>query len=324
MSPNAKGALLSLAAFGVFATHDVIVKYLGSTYSPFQIVFFTVIFGFPLVTLMLVRDAAHENLRPHHPWWTALRTVAMLVGSACVFYAFSVLPLAQTYVMLFSMPLMVTLLSIPILGERVGLHRGGAILLGLIGVLIVLRPGSAELSIGHGAALLGAFCSSLASVIVRRIGREERNAVLLLFPMLGSFLIMAAVMPFDYKPMPLFDLAAVALMALLAFIAMLCMISAYKSGEAVVVAPMQYSQIIWASLYGYLFFGEHVDQPTLIGASVIIISGVYIVWRESRENISKNSPVLRSRTRLTAGANFKIDPIVETQHNRRKTDKETQ
>lgn len=320
MSPNAKGALLSLAAFGVFATHDVIVKYLGATYSPFQIVFFTVIFGFPLVSLMLVRDAAQANLRPRHPWWTALRTGSMLIAGASIFYAFSVLPLAQTYAMLFSMPLLITLLSIPILGERVGLHRGAAILLGLIGVMIVLRPGSADFTLGHVAALVGALCSSFASVIVRKIGREERDAVLLLFPMLGNFLIMGALMPFNYVPMPIFDLAAVATMAVLAFVAMLCMISAYKTGEAVVVAPMQYSQIIWASIFGFLIFGEAPDVETLIGAGVIIVSGIYIVWRESRGNISENTPVLRSRSRLTAGANFKIEPIIEAPQKRRESD----
>lgn len=286
MAPNTKGALLGLAAFGIFATHDVIVKYLGATYSPFQILFFSVIFGFPLVSFMLVRDSSTKNLRPRHPWWTALRTISVLVTGVCVFYAFSVLPLAQTYAMLFAVPLLITLLSIPILGERVGVHRGGAVAIGLIGVLIVLRPGTSDLTLGHLAALVGAFGASLASIIVRRIGRDERDVVLLLFPMLGNFLIMGALMPFDYKPMSLIDLGAVALMAAMAFAAMLCMIGAYKSGEAVVVAPMQYSQIVWASIYGIVFFGETPTLQTLFGAAVIIASGVYIVLRESRPNTS--------------------------------------
>lgn len=308
MSPNTKGVLLGLAAFGIFATHDVIVKYLGATYGPFQIVFFSVIFGFPLVTFMLVGDTSTENLRPHHPWWTGLRTASVLVTGVCVFYAFSVLPLAQTYAMLFAMPLLITLLSIPILGERVGLHRGGAVVVGLIGVMIVLRPGSSDLTLGHLAALVGAFSASLASIIVRKIGRDERDVVLLLYPMLGNFLVMGALMPFDYKPMTLVDLGAVAMLAALAFAAMLCMIGAYKSGEAVIVAPMQYSQIIWASAFGYMFFNETPDLQTLIGAAVIIASGIYIVLRESRKDISENTPVLRSRSRAAAGAYFRIGP----------------
>ena len=321
MSPNTKGVLLGLAAFGIFATHDVIIKYLGATYSPFQMVFFSVLFGFPLVSFMLVGDSKSENLRPRHPWWTSLRTASVLITGVCVFYAFSVLPLAQTYAMLFAMPLLITLLSIPILGEKVGLHRGGAVVVGLIGVIIVLRPGNSEFTLGHVAALVGALSGSLAAIIVRRIGRDERDVVLLLYPMLGNFLIMGALMPFVYKPMPLIDLGAVALMAVLAFAAMLCMIGAYKSGEAVVVAPMQYSQIIWASAFGYMFFNETPDMQTLIGAGVIIASGIYIVLREGRKNISENTPVLRSRSRVAAGAYFRIGPRLRAARKRAKRSK---
>ena len=183
MSPNTRGALIGLAGFAVFATHDVIVKFLGATYSPYQILFFSVMFGFPLVSFMLVRDSSADTMRPRHPWWTALRTVSILVSTTSIFYAFSVLPLAQTYSILFTVPLIITLLSIPILGERVGMHRGGAVLVGLVGVLLVVRPGSAAFTLGHAAALVGAFASALTSIIVRRIGRDERDLVLLLFPM---------------------------------------------------------------------------------------------------------------------------------------------
>jgi drug/metabolite transporter (DMT)-like permease len=308
MGSNTKGALVGLLGFAIFATHDVIVKYLGATYSPFQILFFSVMFGFPLISFMLVHDAKAENLRPHHPWWTALRTVSILVSSTCVFYAFSVLPLTQTYSILFSVPLIITLLSIPLLGERVGIHRGAAVVVGLAGVLIVVRPGAVPLEWGHLAAFVGAFGSALASIIVRKIGRDERDLVLLLYPMLGSFLVMGALMPFDYKPMPLRDLAAIAVLSLLGFIALNCMIGAYKRAEAAIVAPMQYSQILWATLYGVIFFNEQPERITMLGAAIIIVSGLYIVLRESRANVSKNTPVLRTRSRIAAGTYFRIGP----------------
>lgn len=307
MGSNTKGALLGLLGFAIFATHDVIVKFLGATYGPHQILFFSVLFGFPLVSFLLVSDSSEANMRPHHPWWAALRTVSIIVSSMCVFYAFSVLPLAQTYSILFTVPLMITLLAIPILGERVGIHRGGAVLLGLLGVIIVVRPGASELTFGHLTAFIGAFAAALNSIVVRRIGRDERDVVLLLFPLLGSFVVMGALMPFDYRPMPITDLAAIAILSLLGFVALNCMIGAYKSGEAAIVAPMQYSQIIWATLYGALFFDEQPEQWTLVGAGVVIASGIYIVFRESRTNISKNTPVLRTRSRI-AGTYFQIGP----------------
>src|SRR6056297_1778793 len=156
MSGNAKGALLALLAFGIFSTHDVAVKILGGIYSPFQIVFFSVLLSFPLAMVMLMRDARPGTLVPAHPWWLAVRTVAAVITGVSAFYAFSVLPLAQTYAILFATPLLITILAIPVLGEVVRLRRWLAVLVGLAGVLVVLRPGQTDLSPGHLAALVAA------------------------------------------------------------------------------------------------------------------------------------------------------------------------
>ncbi|MGR3494633.1 DMT family transporter [Citreimonas sp.] len=298
MSPNAKGAVFALMSFGVFSAHDVVVKWLGGSYSPVQIVFFSVLFGFPLVTVMLIRDAQPGHLRPVRPGWTALRTGAAVITGVSAFYAFSTLPLAQVYAILFASPLIITVLSIPILGESVRLRRWAAVIVGLAGVLVVLRPGATELSLGHLAALVASFSSATASIIVRKIGQDERNVVLLLYPLLANFALMAAILPFVYQPMPVAHLGGVALMAALAFVASSLVIAAYKSAEAVIVAPMQYSQILWATLYGALFFDEVPDLWTLVGAAIVIASGIYILLRESGQRASRNRPVLRSRTRF--------------------------
>ena len=156
MSPNAKGAIFALLAFAIFSTHDVIVKILGATYAPFQIVFYSVLLSFPLAFIMLMRDVNPGTLVPVHPWWLALRTVAVVATGVSAFYAFTVLPLAQTYAILFAAPLLITILAIPVLGEKVRLRRWLAVLVGLAGVMVVLRPGSTELSLGHVAALVAA------------------------------------------------------------------------------------------------------------------------------------------------------------------------
>jgi len=302
LGAGAAGPLLGLLAFALYATHDTVVKYLGGSYSVFQILFFSGVFSFPLVILMLLQDPTPGTLRARHLWWNLARTASMVTGWAAVFYAFSVLPLAQTYAILFATPLLITLLSIPVLGEKVGLHRGAAVVLGLAGVLIVLRPGSADLSPGHGAALLAAACSATSSVIVRRIGRDERAAVLMLYPMLAGFVVMGALMPFVYVPVAAIDLGAMAVVAALAFGAALCIIAAYRRAEASVVAPMQYSQMIWAVLFGWLFFSEIPDLWTLVGAVVIIASGLYILFRESRRNVSAYQPVLATRMQMDTAA----------------------
>lgn len=294
---NVKGALLALCAFGLFSTHDVVVKHLGASYATFQIVFFSVLLSFPLVVLMLMRDPTSGTLIPVHPWWSALRTLAAIITGSSAFYAFSVLPLAQVYSLIFAAPLLITVLSIPILGERVGLHRWGAVVVGLIGVIVVLRPGSAELGLGHLAALMAAVCGALASVIVRKIGREERSAVLLVYPMMANFIVMSGFLAFVYQPMPVQHIGLVAIMAILAFAAGLFLIAAYKAADAAIVAPMQYSQILWAAAYGAFFFSESADRVTWIGAGIVIASGLYIVLRETFGGTTESKPVTLSRTR---------------------------
>ena len=310
MTGNARGALLGLASFGLFATHDAIIKSLGGSYSPFQIVFFSVLLGFPLGTLLLMRDPTEGNLIPRHPWWIAARTAAAVATGVGAFYAFTVLPLTQVYAILFAAPLLITVLSIPVLGERVHLRRWLAVIVGLAGVLIVLRPGGVELGLGHAAALLAACSSATNAVIVRRIGRDERPVVMLLYPMTANFVLMACLMPLVYRPMPLVDLAALAAVAGLAFCAMLLTIAAYRSGAPSVVAPMQYSQIVWATIYGALFFGEVPDAMTALGAAVVIGSGLYILFREARAGTSQTTPNLRTRSRFETGTALRAGPLM--------------
>jgi S-adenosylmethionine uptake transporter len=298
---NLRGALLSLAAFALYATHDVVVKFLGGSYSAFQIIFFSGLMGFPLITIMLMGDKTDGNLIPKHPWWTTIRTIAAVLTGVGGFYAFSVLPMAQCYAIFFAMPILITLLAIPILGEKIGLRRGIAIIVGLIGVIIVLRPGDVDLSLGHLAALSAATTGAMTSVIVRKIGHDERSIVLMLYPMVANFLVMGLVMPFFYVAMPVEHVGLLAVMAILGMAGGMLIIAAYRMAPAIIVAPMQYSQIIWAMLYGWLFFGETLDIYTAVGTAVIIASGIYIVLREGTPTVSGNRPVLETKSRMDTG-----------------------
>ncbi|GAA6209952.1 DMT family transporter [Cognatishimia sp. WU-CL00825] len=305
-SNNLKGAFFAFIAFSIYSSHDVIVRYLGGIYSPIQVLFFASLMSFPLLTLMMVQDATPGTLRPLHPRWIILRSLTMVCGGLSGFYAFSSLPLAQVYSILFTVPLLITILSIPILGEKVGLHRAGAVIVGLIGVLIVVRPGSTEITPGHASAMLAAICVATQSVIARKIGKKERQIVMLLYPFAAVFIVMGASLGFVYKPMPFFDLAAMGTIAVMGFFAAFLLVGAYRAGEAAVVAPMQYIQIVWAAIFGALLFNETLDLPTIIGATVIISSGLYIVAREAFAGVSENRPVLRTRSRALSPGTFRI------------------
>ncbi len=319
MSPNVKGAMLALIAFGVYATHDVFIKTLGATYSPIQLVFFSVLLSFPLATLNLMRDREPSTLMPVHPWWIGFRTIAAVITGFAAFYAFSNLPLTQTYAILFATPLIITVMSIPLLGEKVRLQRWMAVGVGLAGVMVVLRPGGTELSLGHAAALLAAFTGAFASIVLRKIGGEERPVVVMLYPMVANFVVMGALLPFVYQPMPIEHLGMLAIISVFAWVGGRLMISAYQTGEAAIVAPMHYSQILWATVFGYVFFNESLDLYTGIGAAIIIASGVFIVFRESRGGTSTNTPVLRTRTRIGTPSAFRISDMMSSGRHRDKT-----
>ncbi len=297
MSLNARGALIALLAFAIYAVHDVVIKVMGAEYSPFQLVFFSVLLSFPFALISMMRERVEGTLIPVHPWWLTLRTVAAVITGVCAYYAFAVLPLAETYAILFAAPLIITVLAIPVLREIVRIRRWAAVIVGLIGVIVVLRPGATDLTLGHLSALAAAFFGAVASIIVRKVGAVERPMVLLLYPMMANFVLMAAALPFVYQPMPIEHLGLMGLVAGLGWTASRMMITAYRDGEAAIIAPMQYSQIIWATIYGFWLFDEGIDTATGFGAAIIIASGLYIVLRESRAGTSKTTPVLRTRSR---------------------------
>lgn len=310
------GVLIALFGFAVFSTHDTVIKFLGGNYASFQILFFSVLLTFPFATLMLMRDKSAGTLRPANPVWVGVRTIAGVITGASAFYAFSVLPLAQVYAFIFAAPLLITVLSIPVLGEKVGLHRWTAVVMGLAGVMIVLRPGAEPLTIGHAAGLMAAAGSAVVSVVTRKVGRQERAAVLMIYPMMANVIVMGSILPFVYKPMPIEHIGLLAVVAFLGFAGGLCMISAYRSGDAAVIAPMQYSQIVWGALFGYLVFSEVPDRYTWVGAGVIIASGLYVVIRESLGGKSENTPVLRTRTRPGAATSPNIGAMLRARADR--------
>lgn len=274
--------MIGLAAMALFACSDIVIKFLGSGYSPFQIIFFAGLMTFPLIAGFIIADPTPANLRPRRPKLMALRCVVVLFNSILGTYAFATLPLAQCYAIVFTMPIFITLLSVPVMGERIDLARGIAVLAGLMGVVIALDPGRADLQWGHAAALGSAILGAGNYVIIRKTGRDERAVVLVLFPLMLQLAVAAMVLPFVYQPMPLRDLGLSALMATVSFIGYLLIIAAYRRAPGIVVAPMQYSQIIWAAIFGAVLFDEHMTDRMIIGTAVIILAGIVIVARQDR------------------------------------------
>ncbi|MGB1011110.1 MAG: EamA family transporter, partial [Thiolinea sp.] len=150
-----------------------------------------------------------------------------------------------------------------------------------------------NLQLGQLFALIAAFASAGAAIISRKIGHIENAATMMLAPMIMNILVSGSLLYFVYQPMPLGDLALMFLIGVMALLGHLLLLSAYRSAPASLVAPMQYSQLIWALIYGYFFFDETIDGLILLGSAITICSGLLMVWRETR--VSVNQPILRTR-----------------------------
>jgi S-adenosylmethionine uptake transporter len=285
---NLRGALLSLGAFFAYACTDVSIKALGQNMPSFQVMFLSAACTLPFIFAQLFWTDRRASLRPKLPGMTVLRVFISLVGSGFVTYSFTHLPLAQCYAVFFTMPLMITLIAWPMLGEPIDPCRGLLIVIGFGGVLIALQPGTTSFQLAHLTAICGAMTGALNSLLLRKIGHRESSGVILLYPTLVQFLVAGALMPFIWEPISLTDVQVGLQMGFLGTIGGLLIIAAYRIAPSIVVAPMQYSQIIWASALGLIFFGERPDLMNTIGIGVIIAAGLALLFAAGRGSRAKS------------------------------------
>ncbi len=277
MSPRLKGALFGLAGFGLFSFADATIKHLGGTYHPVQIVAFAGLFTLPLIALMWLRQPV--SLRPVHPWLMAIRSLALIGNGLLITYAFTALPLAQAYAIAFTLPLLINLLAWLLLGDRIDPLGGLAVLLGLFGVMVALNPGRVSFEAAHLAAIVGTLLGAVHYVIIRKTGGVEAMVPMMLYPVLGQTLSAFLILPGRYTAMPVADLATIATVTVFGLGGTLLMIAAYRLAPPIVVAPLQYSQIAWAALFGALFFAEPMGLQVAIGMLIIAASGMLTMAR---------------------------------------------
>ena len=289
LNHSLKGALLALASFCAYACSDVSIKALGHGMNSFQVMFFAAFCTLPFILAQIFWQDRRASLRPNLPGLTAFRVVISLLGSGFVTYTFTHLPLAQCYAIFFTMPLMITLLAWPMLGEPVDLLRGTIIVAGFGGVLIALQPGSTHFQLAHLTAILGAVTGALNSLIFRKIGHREKAGVILLYPVLAQVVGAGMIMPFVWQPLTLSEWQVGLQMGALGLTGGLFIIAAYRTAPAIVVAPMQYSQIVWASLLAFVLWGEKPSLASTLGIGVIVAAGLALLAVAGRQRSSEGA-----------------------------------
>jgi S-adenosylmethionine uptake transporter len=291
------GLCYALLAFLLYASGDALIKMAGATTHVFVMAFFVT--AFAVLPVLLARPA-HERWsafwRMNVPGLTVLRGLAGVGAGMCGFYSFSVLPLSEAYTLFFLMPLFVTVLSIVFLKEQVGWRRWAALAIGMVGVLVVIRPGFRELYPAHLTAVMAGFCGAVAMVIVRQIGSIEKRTSLFGVSFGLALLVNGILMARSFT-MP--DLATLGLLAgagVLHGTATLLLLFASQRVPANRMAPVQYTQLIWGVVFGLALFGEHPDIIAVFGLLLVAVSGLATFIREdARGSWPRNFRDIRNR-----------------------------
>ncbi|RAI58948.1 DMT family transporter [Roseicella frigidaeris] len=275
--------LMILGAAGLFSLAGALVKALDGSVPLAQVVLCRNLFALPALLPLLWRAGGLAALRTRHPGLHAVRLAGGLLGMVGAFYGYAVLPLATVTALGFTMPLFLTLLSIPLLGERVGPRRGGAVLAGFGGVLLMTLPGGAAGAhwLGLAAVLLGAVGWALAMITIRRMGDAgEANVAIVLWFALGAMLVSGLVALPGWVPPQPGQWGLLIGVGLISALAQVMMTEAYRRGEATLLAPFEYSAILWTTGLGALVWSELPDGWDLLGMAVLVASGLFIWHRE--------------------------------------------
>jgi len=270
------GVALFLASSLVFSASDTAAKFLTGTLPPIEIAWLRYTVFTALASTPLLRGGV-AAARTRKPGTQVLRGL-LVVGSAVFFIAsLTSLPLAEAATINFVSPLMVTALSVPLLGERVGIGGWIAVGVGFLGVLIVVQPGAGGFHAGAVAALLSSVCWVLSTIMTRRMAASERATATLLWTAASGLLVLTLLLPFVWSAPPLPSLGLAVGVGFISSTGQWLTVLAYRYAAASLLAPLAYGQLIWASLFGYLVFGAIPSQSTLVGAMIIAGSGVYAV-----------------------------------------------
>lgn len=300
-SPPLTGILLAICGSLVFSVNDMAIKFLSGDYPLHQVVLVRAVIGLAFLAAMIIVTGGNwGQLRTLRGGTHLMRVILVITSNATYFLALAAMPLADAVALAFVAPVIITVLSIPMLGERVGPHRWAAVVVGLIGTAVMLRPGLGAFQPASLLVLVSAACYALSQMLARGM-RETESAVTLSFYIQSGFLASSAAMglwagdghmavsadpsmQFLFRAWvwpPQADWLAFAATGLAVSVGGLMMAQAYRTCEAAVVAPFEYAAIPMAILWGAVIFGTLPDAVGVLGMALIVSAGLYTLWRET-------------------------------------------
>jgi len=279
------GAFCKIMAMLMFSLMFASIRWLGPHFPIGEIVFFRSFLGLPVIVLVAYLSGGIHLLATKRLDSHALRSIAGAISMFCNFTAYTLLPLADATAIGFAAPLFVVVLAATILRERVHVYRWSAVAIGFIGVVVIVGP-EAQMArgavIGAAFALTGAALAALAMIFLRRMSAHEHSTTIAFYFMLTSGVISLFTIPAGWN-MPTSSEALILIFTgLSGGIGQLFLSFSYRYSEASMLAPFDYTAMIWAVALGYFLFGELPMPQVWIGAAIVVAAGLLILWRERR------------------------------------------
>lgn len=276
------GILCVVAGIFCLTLSDAQAKWLGDHYSPIQILFLRALIAAPVVFLLAVSLAGRRALRTRHLGVHLGRGAINIISASCFYLGLRYLPLAENTAIAFAAPLFVTALSVVLLKEKVDGRRWLAVAAGFAGVLVIVRPGSASFQLAALLPLITALLYACMMITARAIGKNEGMLTTMFYIVIGQLVSSAIAIPWFWETPRLADMPLFAGVALFSTLGLTLITQGFRIGPASVVAPFDYTGLLWATLLGWLIWNERPEVSATIGAVFIAGSGLYIAWRETR------------------------------------------
>ena len=278
---NVTGIAFMIAGIFVVSVLDAIIKWLADDYHTFQLILFRCGFALIVVFLIVARTGGVRSLMTRRPMGHLLRGITGVAAMVLFFYSLSLLPLAEVIALTFAAPLFVTALSVPLLGEPVGIRRWSAVFVGFIGVLVIVRPGTGVFAPEAILPVLASLSFAISMILVRRLTDTETSGAIVFYVTIAGLLFGAATAPGVWIEPAAEHWPWLVVIGILGGAGQFLMTQGFRFGEVAVVAPFEYSALLWAVLFGWLLWSELPDAWTLAGAAIVSGSGLYIVHRET-------------------------------------------
>ena len=278
------GILLMIITTIVFASQDGLSKYLATEYNVYMVVMIRYWFFAAFVISMSSRRTGgiKRVSKTKSPILQIFRSLILVAEMCITILAFTLLGLAETHAIFASYPLIIAMLSGPILGEYVGWRRWLAISVGFIGILIILNPGNGIFSPYALVPLAGAILFALYGLLTRYVGQYDDSSTSFFWTGVVGSIAMTVVGLNFWDPVSKSDWSIMLLLSASGVVGHYLLIKCYEVAEASAVQPFAYLQLIWASMIGIIIFGEQITTNVLIGACIIVGAGLFTLWRERK------------------------------------------